>query len=309
MSLNREFVAIDWGSTNFRAYRISTNGEVLDQLATQNGASVIDRSKYVEILDDLAERWPESAQRIIACGMVGSSIGWQEVPYVSCPASASSIAGAIEEFRIGNHTLSIVPGTKCESVFGQPDVMRGEETQLLGLLASREPGNPFSGIICMPGTHSKWSRIEDGQLTTFSTSMTGDIFAALMKSGLLKGHLQSSVQPGSSFDEGVLYGAKGGSLARMLFSVRSRVVTGALANDAAASFASGVLIGNEVSEAIQAYAKAGSDSLVTLVGEQSLCELYSVALALLNTESELVSNHQATLTGIGVLSNQIGASL
>jgi 2-dehydro-3-deoxygalactonokinase len=211
----------------------------------------------------------------IACGMVGSRQGWLQVPYVDCPASLTGLSDHLGTISL--ESLWIVPGVATRDPAGIPDVMRGEETQLLGAVAPDEAGV----LAVLPGTHSKWARVEHGRIVDFTTFMTGEIYAVLIDHsmlGRLAGH-----EPGrfsrDAFTQGVARGLDEGELSHDLFGARTLSLTGALASDDVADWLSGLLIGREARAAREWALRAGIDaSLVRIIGSDMLAERYEIAL-------------------------------
>ncbi len=163
-------IALDWGTTNVRAALLDTDGIALETRHGESGVGHLDADGFAARFADLTNEWPDLPA--IACGMIGSRQGWREADYLPCPTGVADLAAHL---MVVNQ-LHIVPGLKVD-VDVQRDVMRGEETQIAGLLA-RMPG--FNGTIVMPGTHSKWVNVKDGVVTGFRTYMTGDLFAAVV---------------------------------------------------------------------------------------------------------------------------------
>jgi 2-dehydro-3-deoxygalactonokinase len=252
-------------------------------------------------VDALVIKWPEEAGAIFCCGMITSTIGWENVPYLQCPISATDLAATLPILEIGAHRLHVSPGLSCQSIYGQPDVMRGEEIQYLGYLSALPEGGNTQGMICMPGTHSKWLSVEKGEARHFSTTMTGDVFEALSQNGLLRTHLTEAVTFSSAFIEGLEYARSGGSLARQLFSVRSRVVIGDLENEDAASYASGILIGSEIVDVLDAYADLIGSEAITLIGSRALCDLYKSTLEHFGQSARIIESHDACIDGFRLL--------
>lgn len=304
--MNSGFISIDWGSSNFRAYRVNALGDTVEHIDMPKGIARIEHGDIPRILDEVASNWPEEAQTIYCCGMISSTIGWQELPYLSCPISTEELVRSLSVLKIGDHLVNTSPGLRCISTFGKPDVMKGEEIQYLGFQRSRKQTDNKNAMVCMPGTHSKWMSVEDGRATHFSTAMTGDIFAALSASGLLKPHLGDPVAFTDAFIEGVEYARSGGALARLLFSVRSRVVSGELNNGDASAYASGILIGNEISDALSAYQEYRDGTAITLIGAKQMCELYRDALALFDQTSTILDASDACINGFKYVSEVRG---
>lgn len=218
--------------------------------------------------------------------MVGSTLGWREVPYVSCPADAAALAGGV--IRIEDERLAIIPGVRT-APSAVPDVMRGEEVQLLGATILSPPGP--NDRFCQPGTHCKWAIVTDGKIRSFATAMTGEIFALLREGSSLAPFLASPVVAGEAFRQGVL-AAAGEDLLGALFTARSGVLLGTLPIERAPSFVSGLLIGADVG------ARRVAGKTVNLVAEAPLDGLYAAAIELLGGNVRLVDSGDAFVAGM-----------
>jgi 2-dehydro-3-deoxygalactonokinase len=260
------FLAVDWGTTNRRAYAITADGAVVDSLQDERGVLAVKPGDYPAAIAELRERL--GAYPVIACGMVGSSRGWREAPYVDAPATMEHLAAASVEAAPG---VRIVPGVALRDA-KRPDVMRGEEVQVLG--AIRTGAAPPTALFCQPGTHNKWIETVGGAITTFSTVMTGEIFALLRAHGILAGMLDGPVGDNAAFRRGLRRGIAAQNLAATLFEVRSGVLLGRLAPAEAAAYASGILIGADV-----ATREDLSQRPVHVLGSGSLIALYAAAIA------------------------------
>jgi 2-dehydro-3-deoxygalactonokinase len=291
------FVGVNWGSTNFRAYLIGADGSAIDEYAAPAGVVTLDRDGMVATIDALAARWPNRGP-IYASGMIGSNVGWTEVPYAEAPASCADLAAATLATRIGQVPLRIVPGIACRRSFdGEPDILRGEEVELIGLIALRDT----SGWAALPGTHTKWARLEEGRVGDFFTSMSGEIFDRLTAKGLLASIVSDEASDGPAFLKGVAAGrAHQLSLGALLFGARAQVVRGRLAKSDAASYIRGLLIGSDIADALAVY-PAIQDGVVPLIGNGPLCKLYASALRAAGVASELVESREACLRGFGAL--------
>ena len=173
------FIGIDWGTTSFRAYLADADGRALETLDDGAGALALEPGEHANYLGRRLAAWPRLP--VIACGMVGAKQGWREAPYVSCPAGLSDIAAAMAAVPFAGGEVRIAPGLSAADRAGAPDVMRGEETQLLGALAA----GLGDGAYVLPGTHSKWARIGGGRILGFETFMTGEVFAVLKDHSVL----------------------------------------------------------------------------------------------------------------------------
>ncbi|MBE7203436.1 MAG: 2-dehydro-3-deoxygalactonokinase [Parafilimonas terrae] len=260
------FLAVDWGTTNRRAYAITADGAVVDSLQDERGVLAVKPGDYPAAIAELRERL--GAYPVIACGMVGSSRGWREAPYVDAPATLEHLAAASVEAA---PDVRIVPGVALRDA-KRPDVMRGEEVQVLG--AIRTGAAPPTALFCQPGTHNKWIETVGGAITTFTTVMTGEIFALLRAHGILAGMLDGPVGDNAAFRRGLRRGIAAQNLAATLFEVRSGVLLGRLAPAEAAAYASGILIGADV-----ATREDLSQRPVHVLGSGSLIALYAAAIA------------------------------
>jgi 2-dehydro-3-deoxygalactonokinase len=276
------FIAVDWGTSNRRAFRIEESVVVASE-RDDRGAATVGAGEYEAEVAGIRARLGDLP--MLLAGMVGSNIGWRSVPYVAAPAGLPDIAAALD--RIDDRT-AIVPGLSYRDGL-HADVMRGEEVQLLGAVAAELV--PADALLCQPGTHCKWATVEAGRIERFTTAMTGELFALLRTHGVLSRQLGHPVEPGAAFLEGVSEGAKR-DLAASLFAIRARGVLG-LADDAhAASFASGLLIGADTAARIDAGAT------VHILADPALGALYASAIDALGGTSHHIDSQAAFVAGI-----------
>ena len=278
------YIAVDWGTTNRRAYLVVADGRVLDTVRDDRGVLAIERSDYLDELATLRDKL--GALPVIAAGMIGSTRGWVDAPYVAAPADLAALAAA--RAIVPGEDVSIVPGVKLTGA--RSDVMRGEEVQVLGAIAAGLA--PADALFCQPGTHNKWVRTEAGRIVDVSTAMTGELFALLRGNGVLKGMLDGVVADGPAFRDGIARGAGATDLTVALFEVRAAVLLDALPAEDAAAFASGVLIGADVG----ARELEGRD--VHLLASGPLADLYAVAIAARGGRIIAVDNQAGFLAGI-----------
>ncbi|QCB43873.1 2-dehydro-3-deoxygalactonokinase [Sphingomonas sp. PAMC26645] len=276
------FIAVDWGTTNRRAFRIE-DGAVVATERDDRGAATVAAGAYDAEVAGIRDRLGDLP--MLLAGMVGSNIGWRSVPYVAAPAGLAEVAAALD--RIDDRT-AIVPGLSYR--YGvHADVMRGEEVQLLGAVAAGLVS--ADALLCQPGTHCKWATVEGGRIARFTTAMTGELFALLRAHGVLSRQLGHPVEPGAAFLEGVAEGAKR-DLAASLFAIRARGVLG-LADDAhAASFASGLLIGADTAARIE------PGATVHILADAALGALYASAIDALGGTSHHIDSQAAFVAGI-----------
>lgn len=288
MNLADGFVAVDWGSTHRRAYRIAPDGQVADTVADEAGALKLPRDGFPAAVQVLRSRF--GALPLLMAGMVGSNRGWVEASYVPSPATLADLVAHLSWPEPG--AAAIVPGVSL--VDGErADVMRGEEVQVFGLAALA----PTEGrvTICHPGTHTKWVELEGGRLVTFRTVMTGELFSLLQQHSILADLLAAPVAVGPAFLAGVARGVAGAGLGAELFGLRGRALLGVGAREDAAAFASGLLIGDDVRTGL---ADAAPDAAVVVVGGGNLTRLYAAALAQVGRPAREVDGAEAFVAGM-----------
>ncbi len=270
--MNRPIIAVDWGTSSFRAYLLDGKGTIAERQETAGGILRVRGGDFAAALEAEIGPWlsREKDPLVVMSGMIGSRQGWREVPYVACPATPAEIAEGLERVDWGEGEAWIVPGLLDESRPGQPDVMRGEETQVLGALTALPKSG---GLVCLPGTHSKWVQVKDGAIAGFATYMTGEVYDLLQGHSILSRLMtKGAVSADRWFLEGVELGQQGGILNR-LFSARSRALTGDLPEDEVRSYLSGMLIGDELGSAVPS-----ESTEVHLLGAPALATLYEAAL-------------------------------
>lgn len=281
-------IAVDWGTSSFRAYLLGAEGEILDRRASPSGILRVGEGGFPATLKAEVGGWlaDHPSTPVMMSGMIGSRQGWMEVPYQGCPCGLASLARGLQRLDWPEAEVWIVPGLIDRNTPGLPDVMRGEETQVFGALSALSGD---SALICLPGTHSKWVTVSGGAIVGFATYMTGEVYDLLQKHSIL-GRLMTAeaVVADDGFAEGVARGAGDGALLRLLFSVRSRVLDGAMPEAAARAYLSGLLIGQEISAARAACAEAPGE--VVFLGAPSLAELYMAAAAQLGYTARLMSD-------------------
>src|SRR5580692_838697 len=245
-------IAIDWGSSSFRAYLISPDGEILDEVASGDGIGSVAAGAYPATLKGLIGRWLEAhpSLPIVASGMVGSRHGWREAAYVKCPAGPREVATQLTPVEADGRRVHLAAGLSYVDEAAQPDVMRGEETEIFGVA---ETG---ARLIVLPGSHSKWARVDGDRVVAFKTFVTGELFAALRDHTIVGAFARAASQksPGGAFAHGVRRGdaaatceGKSGLLG-LLFGARALPLMGALPEDDAGEYLSGLLIGAEIGE-------------------------------------------------------------
>lgn len=299
-------IAVDWGTTNFRAYLANSRGIVLDEVEQPSGILAVKDGNFADVLRNAVGRWLEEhgPLTVIMSGMIGSRQGWVEAPYVRCPASIGDIAAALIKFDVeGLGAVHLVPGLDHVPPGEAPDVMRGEEAQIIGAMAS----NPSERTtFVLPGTHSKWVTVENGTITGFSTYMTGEVYGAL-KNHTILGRLMKDGQPkGEGFLKGVEAArrqgaASAGALLHQLFSVRTLGLFHLLPGEELPDYLSGLLIGAEI------LAAARPGQTITIFGSNELTDRYGKAANALGLvwnrgpERSVVTGHVRIAQAAGLL--------
>ena len=286
-------IAVDWGTSSLRAYRLDASGAVIEQRSAPAGIRAC-QGAFESVLAEQLHGW--SDELIVMAGMIGSRNGWLEVPYVACPAGLDQIAAGLRAVVANNlpgRRIMIAPGLSHRAQAGAPEVMRGEETQLMGLVGDLPGEGPHR--LGLPGTHSKWVTVRGGHIIAFQTAMTGELYAVLTQHSLLGALMEQAagvlVDDGSAFDLGVQASNAAGGLLNHLFGVRTRGLSGELAPAQLPSYLSGLLIGHELQGLL---AGAGP---VHLIGSQTLLRQYRRALALRNVNAQL---HDEALAARGL---------
>ena len=263
-------IGVDWGTSSFRAFRLDAAGNVRARQQAPLGILHVEPGRFAAALRREIAAWlADGEDRVLLAGMVGSRQGWQEAAYLPCPAGAAELARTLADVPFEGARVKLVPGLSGADAAGVPEVMRGEETQLVGALA--RIGD--SGLVCLPGSHSKWARIVDGRIAGYATHLTGEAYAALRGHTILGRMMRDGPTDLAAFDVGVARAADAGGLLHHLFGVRTLGLFGRLPEAAAASYLSGLLIGHEVRAAMPAAAA------VHLIGAPDLCALYARAIA------------------------------
>jgi 2-dehydro-3-deoxygalactonokinase len=269
-------IALDWGLSSFRAFRLDAAGAILAQRSAPAGVLTIADGAFEAALAAQLGDWLDDGP-IVAAGMIASRQGWVEAPYIPCPAGVADLAAGLTRHTIARAgAIWFVPGARWSDDHAI-DVMRGEETQIVGALAARGIGD---AVLCLPGTHSKWAIAAGGRITRFRTYMTGELFALLRRHSILGRLMPEDIaqdrDDGAAFAQGLARAAEPGGLLHHLFSARTAGLFGRIAAPALASYLSGLVIGDEIASAL---ATAPRDQPLLLVGAPALCARYETALA------------------------------
>jgi 2-dehydro-3-deoxygalactonokinase len=290
----------DWGTSRFRLWLVDENGEVLAEKRSDDGLDTSRSRGFAATLEGhLTALGAPARLPVIICGMAGSRQGWVEANYVPVPADLSAILSSAVKIEGIGRDVRIIPGLSQSGA--SPNVMRGEETQLLGAILDRNLSN---GIIAMPGTHSKWVQLVEGRAKSFLTYLTGELYALLASQSILRhsiGDAAASASPDHpQFSAALELMLSGERMLGELFGIRAAMLLDNLAPEGAASRLSGLLIGAEI-----AAAKAKHTGKVTLVASGAMAELYGRALRVADLEFDLVDADEAVRKGLFVAASGI----
>ncbi|WP_185961587.1 2-dehydro-3-deoxygalactonokinase [Telmatospirillum sp. J64-1] len=290
-------IALDWGTSSFRAYLLSGEGEILEQISRPQGIITVAPGQFETVFEDAVGHWLAAHQSlpVIASGMVGSRQGWMEVPYAPCPAGTQELTAGLTLLQTAKgRRLWLVPGLRYEDTDGIPDVIRGEEVQLVG---AGEGGQMRDGVYVFPGTHSKWAVVEGGRIVWFATFMTGEMFSLLRQHSILGRPMTDGPEDAAAFRKGVEGGLSNSGLLNRLFSVRTYSLFGMMPDSSLSSYLSGLLIGAEIAEARQRLGQRQAISALTVVGGAKLAPRYVQALEHAGLTARAVGE-EATVRGL-----------
>jgi len=315
MTQAMRLLGLDWGTTSLRAYLFGARGNVLDSRQGPWGIMALPapaaEGGFDQALAQLCGDWLRQAPGlpVVDAGMVGSAQGWREAPYLECPAKPAALAAGLATVRARDgFTVHIVPGMMVPGAL--PDVMRGEETQIAGALACRPELETRAGVrMILPGTHSKWVRAEHGIITGFTTCMTGEVYAALMRHTILGRLMPEGRDAGAvdwaAFEKGLAVASdeRNGGLLTTIFSARTLGLTHKLAPAQLPDYLSGLLIGNEIA-AMQRMHPGASDAPILLIGAEDLVQRYAKALPVFGLAGAVLDG--ATEAGLWRIADMAG---
>ncbi len=288
-----DWIAVDWGTSHLRAWAMTAAGEVRAQASSDRGMGSLRPEEFEPALLDLIEPWLGQGQiDIVACGMVGSRQGWAEAPYVPVPCKPLELQPVPAPAKDRRLRLTLIPGIRQDA---PADVMRGEETQIAGYLATHPR---FDGVLCLPGTHTKWAEISAGEVVSFRTFMTGELFALLSKQSVLRHSIGEGWSDDAFADAVTEAMAKPEMLASRLFSIRAEGLLRGPDPAAASARLSGLLIGAELAASRPYW--LGRE--VAVIGADFPAKVYSKALELQGLPVSLADGSRMTQTGLRALS-------
>ncbi len=298
-------IGVDWGTSSFRAFLMTEGGDLLNRTRSADGVLGLSKDAFPQFLTDRLRDWLSGYPGIpiLMSGMVGSTVGWVDVPYLTCPVSSKDLTTALHYVgALEGHNVWIVPGIKTMAASGSPDVMRGEETQIAGAL-SLLGGAGGQGLFCLPGTHSKWVLVDGTGIASFATYLTGELFAVLGTHSILRFDDGMTVDESApAFLNGIQFAKTPGGLPHHLFSARARVLTGEIGSDDVPSYLSGLLIAHELMAAAGIF---GLDKDVTLIGDPSLTRTYQSACNHLGIAATAVNGEQCAQRGLHEFSRHL----
>ena len=280
------FIAVDWGTTNRRAYLIGRDRRCMEEMEDERGVMAITPGEFPAAVGQIRERLGD--RPLLLGGMAGSTRGWMDAPYLPAPIGLEELAAGLVWAEPGRS--AIVPGV-CYIDGDQADIMRGEEVQILGAAAAGLI--PSDCSVCHPGTHNKWVAVHERRIERFKTVMTGEMFNLLRKGSILSEHLQQPVELCDAFLGGVRRGLRADVLTAEIFSVRAKALLGKLRREDAAPFASGLLIGADVAAGLNSIPEAE----VLVMGSPKLTALYAAALREAGRESTEIDGESAFIAG------------
>lgn len=281
------FIAVDWGTTNRRAYLIDGDGRCADEIEDDQGILAVEPGRFPAAVEEIRRRLGD--RPLLLAGMIGSNRGWIEAPYVPCPAGLQDLAGRLIWAEEGR--AAIVPGLS-HLTDDSADVMRGEEVQILGAVAAGLI--PDRCVVCHPGTHNKWINVSEGRIIGFTTVMTGEIFNLLKEHSILADLLAQPADTGEAFHKGARRGLSHDGLTAELFSIRARVLLDQAAREDAASYVSGLLIGADLRVGL----RTEPDAELIVMGRPELTGLYVAALVEAGREAREVDGEEAFVGGV-----------
>jgi 2-dehydro-3-deoxygalactonokinase len=291
------FIVADWGTTRFRGYLIE-NETIVDEVSSDEGVSALQAGQHRDVFMRRCGPWLEAEPDapVLLVGMVGSREGWVMAPYAVCPAGPADIARAMIPVDLDQgRKAHIVPGLACEPAPGAYDVMRGEETLVLG-------SGVEDGIVCSPGTHPKWIDMRAGRIQRFATYMTGEMYALLREHSMI-GRPATEPEDPRGFDLGLDAASRNGGdtgerrvgLLHLLFGARAAVVSGHMATGLLGPYLSGLLTGDEINGAL---AQFGRPASVTILAAPPRANLYVHALARHGIAAQVRAPRQALIAGL-----------
>jgi 2-dehydro-3-deoxygalactonokinase len=318
MDTDTTFIAGDWGTSHLRLF-LCGGTQVLERRdgpgvgeLSANSQPQAHARRFAVALSAAIAPWVRThgPMHVWLAGMVGSRNGWQEAPYVPCPFDTRTVAASLLRLDANGTQVSIIPGARCVNPRGAPDVMRGEETQIIGALRLDERLARGRHVVALPGTHTKWALLNDGTLESFQTSFSGELFALLRDHSMLARAAVTAAESSApatgtnlGFERGIARSRElhGVPLSHLLFEVRSRQLMEGLPHPEALGFLSALIIDQDIQGAQDLF---GGQPLITVIGAAALTSLYEVALAARGIHARTLDARDATIAGIDALKRE-----
>ncbi len=291
--MNSNWIAVDWGTSNLRAWVVDEAGNVFSSAKSDRGSARLQPSEFEPALLDLTNAWLDQSRvtEVIVSGMAGAKAGWKEAPYLEAPCKPfspiSTVSPRIQDPRM---SVTILPGIKTD----KPgiDIIRGEETQIAGYIGERAG---FDGVICLPGTHSKWVRVENGLIVSFQTFMSGELYDLLANQSTLS----SCVSDGGSETEEFISAVESGirqpsALSGQLFGIRAASLLTGLSPARAAARLSGLIIGAELASCKPFWLGRN----IVIIGDSPVSEAYALSLSMQGQKAEIFAAAEAAVAGL-----------
>ena len=298
--MNPNWIAVDWGTTNLRIWQCDQAGNVLDETKVQMGMGALTASEYEGVLISHIDHHlsGKGITEVLVCGMAGARQGWQDAGYLTAPCNTPALNQAVTVPTADPRIMvRILPGIK------QPDpadVMRGEETQIAGFLKQTPD---YNGLICLPGTHSKWVHVQNGRVVVFQTFMTGEVYDLLSRNSVLKHSVSGECFLQSDFVDAAKSAFENpADVFSQLFRLRAQHLVHDTDATVLSARLSGILIGQEVA----AMERQWNHLPITLIGEEALCSLYKSALEAVGKSVDLNLSAAPTLLGLIAIRNGKG---
>lgn len=293
----KPLLAIDWGTSSLRGALLAEDGSVLQETSAARGILTVPAGDFRQVFDETFGAWFDQARLALICGMAGSRQGWVEAPYARCPAGLAELAASLAWIEPGR--IGIVPGLTCEHD-GTPDVMRGEETQVFGalqLLGLRD------AQLVLPGTHSKWVHATGGRVDSFTTFMTGEVYALLRRQSILaRGMPEDDGELNEdAFEQGLQQARRSTGLLQTAFSARTLGLFDRLPAHALPSYLSGLVIGDELRAQGAALAPE-----VVIMANAALAQRYAIALKAWGVRSVRTLGSEASWQGLRMVAQALG---
>ncbi|MDA7429419.1 2-dehydro-3-deoxygalactonokinase [Primorskyibacter aestuariivivens] len=290
--MNTAWIAVDWGTSKLRAWVMGTDGREIAALSSDQGMGQLAPEVFEPTLVELLAPYLSADKRapVIACGMVGARQGWAEAPYAAVPCAPPGLSEAVRPSTSDSSlAVHILPGVKQAD---PPDVMRGEETQIAGFLAQQPD---FDGILCLPGTHTKWVQISAGEIVSFRTVMTGELFALLSQKSVLRHSVSGEGWDDSAFEAAINDAMTSPQhLTARLFALRAGALLDGLSPDTARARLSGYLLGLELAGTRPYWL----GQQVAIIGAGGLAQRYEAALTIVGAMVQVTDGAGLTLAGL-----------